>query len=94
MFLPPGYCAYLDIETAMEPSLAELMGVNTENILISCPIFSENLPMIRTGLLCSRLRIRTRDSFCLKNVFLVRIQSLNVTKSKMLSKKKQIKTLN
>uniref|UniRef100_A0A2N9G6B0 RecA family profile 2 domain-containing protein n=1 Tax=Fagus sylvatica TaxID=28930 RepID=A0A2N9G6B0_FAGSY len=28
----------------MDPSLAESMGVNTENVLISCPISAENLP--------------------------------------------------
>ncbi|XVE61086.1 hypothetical protein DITRI_Ditri06bG0011800 [Diplodiscus trichospermus] len=38
-----GYCAYLDVENAMDPSLAESMGVNTENLLISHPDSAENL---------------------------------------------------
>uniref|UniRef100_A0A2N9G7V2 glucan endo-1,3-beta-D-glucosidase n=1 Tax=Fagus sylvatica TaxID=28930 RepID=A0A2N9G7V2_FAGSY len=38
-----GYCAYLDVENAMDPSLAESMGVNTENLLISRPSSAENL---------------------------------------------------
>ncbi|CAI9099798.1 OLC1v1036674C1 [Oldenlandia corymbosa var. corymbosa] len=38
-----GYCAYLDVENAMNPSLAESMGVNTQNLLISQPDCAENL---------------------------------------------------
>ncbi|CAK7342650.1 unnamed protein product [Dovyalis caffra] len=38
-----GYCAYLDVENAMDPSLAESMGINTENLLISRPDCAENL---------------------------------------------------
>lgn len=38
-----GYCAYLDVENAMDPSLAEAMGVKTENLLISQPDSAENL---------------------------------------------------
>ncbi|PSS33544.1 DNA repair protein recA 2 like [Actinidia chinensis var. chinensis] len=30
-----GYCAYLDVENPLDPSLAESIGVNTENLLIS-----------------------------------------------------------
>ncbi|KAM5558636.1 DNA repair protein recA [Rosa sericea] len=38
-----GYCAYLDVENALDPSLAESMGVNTENLLISHPNSAENV---------------------------------------------------
>ncbi|KAF3442005.1 hypothetical protein FNV43_RR15921 [Rhamnella rubrinervis] len=38
-----GYCAYFDVENAMDPSLAESMGVNTENLLLSRPSSAENL---------------------------------------------------
>ncbi|XP_011075366.1 DNA repair protein recA homolog 2, mitochondrial isoform X1 [Sesamum indicum] len=38
-----GYCAYLDVENAMDPSLAESIGVNTEDLLISQPDSAENL---------------------------------------------------
>ncbi|KAA8518100.1 hypothetical protein F0562_015574 [Nyssa sinensis] len=38
-----GYCAYLDVENAMDPFLAESMGVDTENLLISQPDSAENL---------------------------------------------------
>ncbi|KAI7992108.1 hypothetical protein LOK49_LG12G02702 [Camellia lanceoleosa] len=38
-----GYCAYLDVENAMDPCLAEAIGVNTENLLISQPDSAENL---------------------------------------------------
>lgn len=41
--LLPGCCAYLDAENAMDPSLAESMGVNTENLLVSSPSSAENL---------------------------------------------------
>ncbi|XP_016476974.1 DNA repair protein recA homolog 2, mitochondrial isoform X1 [Nicotiana tabacum] len=38
-----GYCAYLDVENGMNPSLAEAIGVNVENLLISQPDSAENL---------------------------------------------------
>ncbi|KAM7530043.1 hypothetical protein LguiB_033453 [Lonicera macranthoides] len=38
-----GYCAYLDVENALDPCLAESVGVNTENLLISQPDSAENL---------------------------------------------------
>lgn len=38
-----GYCAYLDVENALNPSLAESIGVNTDNLLISQPDSAENL---------------------------------------------------
>ncbi|XP_031272309.1 DNA repair protein recA homolog 2, mitochondrial isoform X3 [Pistacia vera] len=38
-----GYCAYLDAENAIDPSLLEAMGVDTENLLISHPDSAENL---------------------------------------------------
>ncbi|KAL3819753.1 hypothetical protein ACJIZ3_005658 [Penstemon smallii] len=38
-----GYCAYLDVENALDPSLAESIGVNTDNLLISQPDSAENL---------------------------------------------------
>ncbi|KAK7845102.1 dna repair protein reca like protein 2 [Quercus suber] len=41
--LVAGYCADLDVENAMDPSLVESMGINIENLLISCPISTENL---------------------------------------------------
>lgn len=38
-----GYCAYLDAENAIDPTLLEAMGVDTENLLISHPDSAENL---------------------------------------------------
>lgn len=38
-----GYCAYLDVENALDPSLAEAMGIDTENLLIAQPDSAENL---------------------------------------------------
>ncbi|CAD5322589.1 DNA repair protein recA 2 [Arabidopsis thaliana] len=38
-----GYCAYLDAENAMDPSLAESIGVNTEELLISRPSSAEKM---------------------------------------------------
>ncbi|XP_059668376.1 DNA repair protein recA homolog 2, mitochondrial [Cornus florida] len=38
-----GYCAYLDVENALDPLLAESIGVDTENLLISQPDSAENL---------------------------------------------------
>ena len=38
-----GYCAYLDVENAMDLSLVESMGLNTKNLIFSCPISTENL---------------------------------------------------
>ncbi|XP_022928640.1 DNA repair protein recA homolog 2, mitochondrial isoform X2 [Cucurbita moschata] len=38
-----GYCAYFDAENAMDMSLAEAMGINVDNLLISPPDTAENL---------------------------------------------------
>lgn len=38
-----GYCAYLDVENALDPKLAESIGVNTEELLISRPDSAENM---------------------------------------------------
>ncbi|XP_052173271.1 DNA repair protein recA homolog 2, mitochondrial [Diospyros lotus] len=38
-----GYCAFLDVENAMDPSLLESIGVNPENLLISQPDSAENV---------------------------------------------------
>lgn len=38
-----GYCAFLDVENALDLSLAESIGVNTERLLISHPDCAENL---------------------------------------------------
>lgn len=43
IFVLIGYCAYLDVENGMNPSLAEAIGVNVENLLISQPDSAENL---------------------------------------------------
>ena len=32
--LAAGYCAYLDVENAVDPSLVESMGINTQNLLL------------------------------------------------------------
>ncbi|KAK6284669.1 hypothetical protein POUND7_003621 [Theobroma cacao] len=37
------YCAYLDVENALDPSFVESIGVNTRNLLISHPDSAENL---------------------------------------------------
>ncbi|KAK4281917.1 hypothetical protein QN277_013361 [Acacia crassicarpa] len=38
-----GYCAYLDVENALDLSLVESIGVNTEKLLVSHPDCAENL---------------------------------------------------
>lgn len=38
-----GYCAYLDAENALDPGLAESIGVNTKNLLLSCPGSAESM---------------------------------------------------
>lgn len=38
-----GYCAYLDVENALDPLLLEAVGVDTKNLLISQPNSAENL---------------------------------------------------
>ncbi|KAF5198539.1 Reca [Thalictrum thalictroides] len=38
-----GYCAFLDVENALDPFLAESIGVNTDNLLIARPNSAENL---------------------------------------------------
>ncbi|QHO44821.1 DNA repair protein recA homolog 2, mitochondrial isoform X1 [Arachis hypogaea] len=44
-----GYCAYLDVENALDASLVESIGVNTEKLLVSHPDCAENvLSMVDT----------------------------------------------
>lgn len=38
-----GYCAFLDVENAMDPLLVESIGVNTDNLLVVRPNSAENL---------------------------------------------------
>ncbi|KAL8128684.1 hypothetical protein V2J09_017839 [Rumex salicifolius] len=38
-----GYCAYLDAENALDPVLADSIGVDTENLLLVCPDSAENM---------------------------------------------------
>ncbi|KAJ8747241.1 hypothetical protein K2173_024124 [Erythroxylum novogranatense] len=38
-----GYCAYLDVENAMDISLTESMDINTEKLLVAPPDSAENL---------------------------------------------------
>lgn len=38
-----GYCAYLDVENALDLSLVESIGINTANLLVSHPDCAENL---------------------------------------------------
>ncbi|GMH08146.1 hypothetical protein Nepgr_009986 [Nepenthes gracilis] len=38
-----GYCAYLDVENAMDPLLAESVGVDADDLLISRPDSAENM---------------------------------------------------
>ncbi|MED6146955.1 hypothetical protein PIB30_039554 [Stylosanthes scabra] len=44
-----GYCAYLDVENALDTSLVESIGVNTKELLVSQPDCAENvLSMVDT----------------------------------------------
>ena len=36
-FLGVGYCVFVDAEHALDPALAQAIGVNTENLLLSQP---------------------------------------------------------
>ncbi|XP_071737616.1 DNA repair protein recA homolog 2, mitochondrial [Rutidosis leptorrhynchoides] len=38
-----GYCAYLDVENALDPMMLEMVGVNTKSLLISQPNSAENV---------------------------------------------------
>ncbi|KAI7986243.1 hypothetical protein LOK49_LG14G01016 [Camellia lanceoleosa] len=49
-----GYCVFVDAEHALDPALAEAIGVNTENLLLSEPDCGEQAPslvdtLIRSG---------------------------------------------
>ncbi|GAB2275905.1 hypothetical protein Dimus_010652 [Dionaea muscipula] len=53
-FLSAGYCAFIDAEHALDPLLAETIGVNTQNLLLSQPGFGEQAlsladTLIRSG---------------------------------------------
>ena len=66
-----GYCVYLDAENALDPSLAEAMGVNTENLLIARPSCAENsLSMVNTLVNSGSVDVIVVDSVCKLNIFL------------------------
>ncbi|XP_047314405.1 DNA repair protein recA homolog 2, mitochondrial-like [Impatiens glandulifera] len=66
-----GYCAYLDVENAMNPSLLESMGVDTENLLISQPDSAENLLcMVDTLVKSGSIDVIVIDSVCISSIFL------------------------
>lgn len=49
-----GYCAFVDAEHALDPALAESIGVNTSNLLLSQPDCGEQAlslvdTLIRSG---------------------------------------------
>lgn len=50
----PGYCAFVDAEHALDPALAEAIGVKTDNLLLSQPDCGEQAlglvdTLIRSG---------------------------------------------
>lgn len=52
--LSVGYCVFVDAEHALDPALAEAIGVNTENLLLSQPDCGEQAlslvdTLIRSG---------------------------------------------
>lgn len=49
-----GCCAYLAVENLIDPSLAEAMGINTENLLVARPNSAENTLSIVNTLVNSR----------------------------------------
>ena len=64
-----GYCAYLDVENALDPSLAEAMGIDAENLLIAQPDSAENLlsvvdTLTKSGSIDVIVFDSVSDSFC------------------------------
>lgn len=54
LFLYVGYCAFVDAEHALDPSLAEIIGVKTDNLLLAQPDSGEQAlslvdTLIRSG---------------------------------------------
>jgi RecA/RadA recombinase len=54
VFLSVGYCAFVDAEHALDPSLAEIIGVKTDNLLLAQPDSGEQAlslvdTLIRSG---------------------------------------------
>jgi recA bacterial DNA recombination protein len=54
LFLSVGYCAFVDAEHALDPSLAEIIGVKTDNLLLAQPDSGEQAlslvdTLIRSG---------------------------------------------
>ncbi|XP_010269651.1 PREDICTED: DNA repair protein recA homolog 2, mitochondrial isoform X2 [Nelumbo nucifera] len=58
-----GHCAYLDVENAMDPSLAESIGVNMDSFLIARPISAEkSLSVVNTLVKSGSLDVIVVDS--------------------------------
>ena len=65
-----GYCAYLDVENAMCPSLAESIGVNKDSLLISQPDSAENLlSVVDTLTKSGSVSVIIVDSVCIVKLF-------------------------
>lgn len=68
-----GYCAYLDVENALDLSLVESIGVNTENLLVPHPDCAENLlSMVDTLTKSGAVDVIVVDSvsYCVKSFIL------------------------
>lgn len=72
-----GYCAYLDVENALDFSLVESIGVNTENLLVSHPDCAENLlSMVDTLTKSGAVDVIVIDSvsYCILSIIPITLQ--------------------
>lgn len=72
--LDAGYCVFVDAEHALDPTLAEAIGVNTENLLLSQPDCGEQaLSLVDTLIRSGSVDVVVVDSvskvFCRSSLF-------------------------
>lgn len=69
-FVFAGYCAFVDAEHALDPTLAEAIGVKTDNLLLSQPDSGEQaLSLVDTLIRSGAVDVVVVDSVSIANSF-------------------------
>lgn len=69
-FFFAGYCAFVDAEHALDPTLAEAIGVKTDNLLLSQPDSGEQaLSLVDTLVRSGAVDVVVVDSVSIANSF-------------------------
>jgi recombination protein RecA len=72
VFCFPGYCVFVDAEHALDKTLAESIGVNTQNLLLSQPDCGEQaLSLVDTLIRSGSIDVIVVDSVSMDIFFVI-----------------------